>query len=351
MAKFVRKRDPRHKAYLARQAEKSQSQTPGSATPVGSTSRKRPQVVEAYVEQEWQKVDSAHIHADLDWAAAEGEDSEEWECVACRKSFRSEAAWDSHERSKKHMKEVERLRNEMLEQNEEFGLDGEEEEVLEEQEEEVGEEQEEEVGEEQEEEEEETGTEQRSEELDIHDPPPSIPSPAVVPTVAIDEPPIPLPSPSEIMENEGEQNLSRRSKKPGKKSSRAPTVSAPPTKTQRKVKRAPQSEKLRSEKVGPRDSSDLETTLPDGAATNILPEVGGLTHGGSQLKNNDDMHQQAADHSDANIPTELTKREKRRARQAKKAEAGELPVSEVTHLHLNHMYCMNSDMRTWAVPL
>jgi DnaJ family protein A protein 5 len=64
----------------------------------------------------------------LDWAAAEGEDPEEWECVACRKTFRSEAAWDSHERSKKHMKEVERLQREMQEENEELGLEEDDEE-------------------------------------------------------------------------------------------------------------------------------------------------------------------------------------------------------------------------------
>lgn len=62
-------------------------------------------------------------HADLDWATAEGEDLEEWECVACRKSFRSEAAWNSHERSKKHLKEVERLKLEMEQEDEDFGLD------------------------------------------------------------------------------------------------------------------------------------------------------------------------------------------------------------------------------------
>lgn len=45
---------------------------------------------------------------DNDWAGAEG-DGEEWECVVCNKSFRSEAAWNSHERSRKHLKEVERF--------------------------------------------------------------------------------------------------------------------------------------------------------------------------------------------------------------------------------------------------
>ena len=81
------------------------------------------QVHTTYVEQEWQKVETKSHHADLDWAAAEGDESEEWECVACRKTFRSEAAWDSHERSKKHMKEVEKLRREMEDEDEDLGLD------------------------------------------------------------------------------------------------------------------------------------------------------------------------------------------------------------------------------------
>lgn len=88
------------------------------------TARKKTQTAatDAYVEQAWQKLDIHGAHDDLEWAAAEGEDPEEWECVVCGKSFRSEAAWDSHERSKKHMKEVERLRQEMQDENDELGL-------------------------------------------------------------------------------------------------------------------------------------------------------------------------------------------------------------------------------------
>lgn len=59
----------------------------------------------------------------MEWAVAEGtEDPEIFECVACGKSFKSEAAWDSHERSKKHLKAVEMLRLEMEQEAEEFGL-------------------------------------------------------------------------------------------------------------------------------------------------------------------------------------------------------------------------------------
>ncbi|KAF8876738.1 DnaJ domain-containing protein [Infundibulicybe gibba] len=127
LAKFVRKRDPRYKSHLARQAQASQNPASGIATPTGKVPPKRPQIVEQYVEQEWQKINTQNLHADLDWAAAEGDDPEEWECVVCGKSFRSEAAWGSHERSKKHLKEVERLTQEMEQEAEELGLDTQEE--------------------------------------------------------------------------------------------------------------------------------------------------------------------------------------------------------------------------------
>jgi DnaJ family protein A protein 5 len=78
---------------------------------------------DAYIEQEWQKVDTSRFHADLDWAVAEGDDLEEWECVVCRKTFRSEAAWNSHERSKKHIKELEKLKREMEQDDVELDLD------------------------------------------------------------------------------------------------------------------------------------------------------------------------------------------------------------------------------------
>lgn len=126
LARFVRKRDPRYKSHLASQKAEnavkaagrpsSQSTPQKSSTPVPSTS--------TYVEQAWQKTFAPDMDADLEWAAAEnGEDAEEWECVACGKTFRSEAAWDSHERSKKHIQAVEMLKQAMLDEDEELRLD------------------------------------------------------------------------------------------------------------------------------------------------------------------------------------------------------------------------------------
>ncbi|KAF7789789.1 hypothetical protein EIP86_000735 [Pleurotus ostreatoroseus] len=122
LARFMRKRDPRYKAHLANQkadaAIKASGRSSSHATP-----QKPSTPVPTYVEQDWQKSSRVDTDADLEWAAAEqGDDSEEWECVACGKTFRSEAAWNSHERSKKHIQAVELLKEAMMEENEEFGL-------------------------------------------------------------------------------------------------------------------------------------------------------------------------------------------------------------------------------------
>ena len=116
---FVRKRDPRYKAHL-----KVQSQPPIIAPPPANLPGPQTKTVPAavYIEQEWQKTTISGVE-DLEWVLAEGNDDPEiFECVACGKSFKSEAAWDSHERSKRHAKNVEALRRQMVEEGMEFDL-------------------------------------------------------------------------------------------------------------------------------------------------------------------------------------------------------------------------------------
>jgi DnaJ family protein A protein 5 len=117
---FVRKRDPRYKAYIARQAKSTEQAS--SAPASGTATPRKPAQASTFVAQDWQTVaEPSDAAADLEWARAEGAEDEEWECVACNKTFRSEAAWNSHERSKKHLRAVEQLKREM--QNEEVELD------------------------------------------------------------------------------------------------------------------------------------------------------------------------------------------------------------------------------------
>jgi DnaJ homolog subfamily A member 5 len=121
--KFVRKRDPRYKAHLARQAQATQPQSkPAQPKTDPKGTLRTPPLVPEYVEQDWQKPDTGALDHHLDWVEAEGDEAEQWECVACAKTFRSEAAWASHERSRKHLKEVERLWREMQHEDETLGL-------------------------------------------------------------------------------------------------------------------------------------------------------------------------------------------------------------------------------------
>lgn len=118
---FVRKRDPRYKAYIAAQAK-----PPGKASPTpasGAVTPRKTAPKSTFVAQDWQQVaEPSEAVTDLEWARAEGAEDEEWECIACNKTFRSEAAWNSHERSKKHLRAVELLKREMQDEEQELGL-------------------------------------------------------------------------------------------------------------------------------------------------------------------------------------------------------------------------------------
>lgn len=115
---FIRKRDPRYKAHL-----KAQSRPPVTSPLPNLPARQADaEPATVYIEQEWQKTNASGVE-DLEWALAEGNDDPEvFECVPCGKSFKSEAAWNSHERSKKHIKSVEVLRLQMAEEAIQLGL-------------------------------------------------------------------------------------------------------------------------------------------------------------------------------------------------------------------------------------
>lgn len=115
---FIRKRDPRYKAHL-----KARSQ-PLTTSQLPSLPPRQAGIESAtiYIEQDWQKTSVSGVE-DLEWALAEGNDDPEvFECVPCGKSFKSEAAWNSHERSKKHIKNVEVLRRQMADEAIQLGL-------------------------------------------------------------------------------------------------------------------------------------------------------------------------------------------------------------------------------------
>lgn len=134
LVEFVQHRDPRYKAYQAKLAHEkkhkvhnplaSGASTPSfKAPPVDAeAARKREEermrMAAAHVEQDWQKfaTKEPEDEEDVDEHAYEGDGTgirmedesgnEIFECVACNKTFQSEAQWTNHERSKKHKQAV-----------------------------------------------------------------------------------------------------------------------------------------------------------------------------------------------------------------------------------------------------
>ncbi|CAK9786692.1 hypothetical protein CC85DRAFT_129532 [Cutaneotrichosporon oleaginosum] len=143
LVSFIQHRDPRFKAYQAEAKKKkpagSGASTPRRAPRVDAEAAKRREeermrAAEAFQEQEWQKVKVASDEEDeADEYAEEGDGTgirmddgaggEVFECVACNKTFQSEASWSNHERSKKHKQSVWRMAKEMRAENAGFDED------------------------------------------------------------------------------------------------------------------------------------------------------------------------------------------------------------------------------------
>lgn len=119
---FVRKRDPRYTPNLQSEEDKARAQR---------DARKQQQ-------ERARAANAAKLQDDADavpeWARVrepeelledESEESEEehFECVACRKTFKSERQWEAHEKSKKHQKAIYALRKKMQKDNDLLDLD------------------------------------------------------------------------------------------------------------------------------------------------------------------------------------------------------------------------------------
>ncbi|WFD03030.1 hypothetical protein MOBT1_001719 [Malassezia obtusa] len=145
LAVFIRRRDPRFKAYQATQSEATSAAAAAEAEKrrkAESAKRQEEKRAQAasFQAQSWQMTNEPEAEWSSDFSSGESYDSDEpvdvasdddelldaeedFDCVACRKRFQSRAAWENHERSKKHKKEVQRLKREMLEEDELLGED------------------------------------------------------------------------------------------------------------------------------------------------------------------------------------------------------------------------------------
>lgn len=121
LALFVKKRDPRVKKYLDEEQKRKEAV---AAEQKAKQQRKRQEMqakIDQYEEPEWAKIEEEEEEEEEIYE--ETITDEDFYCVVCDRSYKSERQFISHEKSKKHLDSLEKLREEMLadEENFDFG--------------------------------------------------------------------------------------------------------------------------------------------------------------------------------------------------------------------------------------
>lgn len=121
---FVRKRDPRYIPNTQTEAERQKVLRDAAAAQAARARAANQVNTEDSAIPEWAQTITKDEHEGV-IGDSESEVEEVFECVACKKTFKSEKQWDAHEKSKKHQKAVQALRKKMQKENANLNLDNE----------------------------------------------------------------------------------------------------------------------------------------------------------------------------------------------------------------------------------
>lgn len=117
---FVRKRDPRYLPNTQSDADR-QRLLRGAAAAQAARSRAANQAkLDEQFLPEWMKM---HEREEEIPSESEASEEEHYECVTCGKIFKSERQYETHEKSKKHIKAVQQLKRQMEKENKLFKLE------------------------------------------------------------------------------------------------------------------------------------------------------------------------------------------------------------------------------------
>ena len=119
---FVRKRDPRYIPNSQTEADRQKILRDATQAQAAKERAKNKKKFEEHVVPEWAKP-SEPVENEGGFSDSEEEVVEEIECVVCGKTFKSEKQYETHEKSKKHIKAVQRLQWEMRRENEALELE------------------------------------------------------------------------------------------------------------------------------------------------------------------------------------------------------------------------------------
>ncbi|ORX87414.1 DnaJ-domain-containing protein [Anaeromyces robustus] len=119
LAAFIKKQDPRVKAFINEQKEKEKLRKLEAKERKEREKAERLKKKEEYQEQEWMKISEDNevlkMINDIDDEDMYIE-NDDFYCIACNKQFRSEKQWENHQKSKKHLKAVKILRKQLMEE-------------------------------------------------------------------------------------------------------------------------------------------------------------------------------------------------------------------------------------------
>jgi DnaJ family protein A protein 5 len=121
---FVRKRDPRYIPNTQTEAERQKVLRDAAAAQAARARAANQVNTEESAIPEWAQTITKDENEGV-IGDSESEVEEVYECVACKKTFKSEKQWDAHEKSKKHQKAVYALRKKMQKENAHLNLDSE----------------------------------------------------------------------------------------------------------------------------------------------------------------------------------------------------------------------------------
>ncbi|RAH71037.1 putative C2H2 finger domain protein [Aspergillus aculeatinus CBS 121060] len=119
---FVKKRDPRYKSNVQNESQRQEFLRRSTAAQAARSRAVNQAKFREYVAPEW-AMSQDHSEIDSDGSFNVSDVAVElFDCVVCDKSFKSTKQFETHERSKKHIKAVKQLQREMRAENKQLGL-------------------------------------------------------------------------------------------------------------------------------------------------------------------------------------------------------------------------------------
>ena len=121
LVSFVKKRDPRHTPKAQTEDERQVMLRDMAAIQAAKSRAANQAKLSSNTGAEWTKTREANqgIESDDSQEAVQ----EQFDCVVCNKTFKSENQYKAHEKNKKHVKAVQLLQKQMAEEDAELGLD------------------------------------------------------------------------------------------------------------------------------------------------------------------------------------------------------------------------------------